>query len=130
MILGDEILAVNGTPLQGLSHAEAIQVFKSIRNGHVVIHAARRDVANKRWLIFPPINFIFVKFTNISIYHSLFELQQIQIVRWSRSWKLNNSLVWFRSNNRRWFHQKLLLFFFVCINDNTVNTVFTDFGKK
>jgi len=44
---GDEILAVNGTPLQGLSHAEAIQVFKSIRNGQVVIHAARRDVANK-----------------------------------------------------------------------------------
>jgi len=44
---GDEILAVNGTPLQGLSHAEAIQVFKSIRNGQVVIHAARRDIANK-----------------------------------------------------------------------------------
>lgn len=48
---GDEILAVNGTPLQGLSHAEAIAVFKSIRNGQVVIHAARRDTANKRWAI-------------------------------------------------------------------------------
>lgn len=47
--LGDEILAVNGTPLQGLSHAEAIAVFKSIRNGQVVIHAARRDTANKRY---------------------------------------------------------------------------------
>ncbi|XP_057377630.1 uncharacterized protein LOC130699311 isoform X2 [Daphnia carinata] len=44
---GDEILAVNGTPLQGLSHAEAIAVFKSIRNGHVVVHAARRDTANR-----------------------------------------------------------------------------------
>lgn len=43
VLLGDEILAVNGTPLQGLSHAEAISVFKSIRNGHVVVHAARRD---------------------------------------------------------------------------------------
>ena len=51
LIAGDEILAVNGTPLQGLSHAEAIQVFKSIRNGQVVIHAARRDVANKRFII-------------------------------------------------------------------------------
>ena len=46
---GDEILAVNGTPLQGLSHAEAIAVFKSIRNGHVVVHAARRDTANRRY---------------------------------------------------------------------------------
>ena len=45
---GDEILAVNGTPLQGLSHSEAISVFKSIRNGQVIVHAARRDVANKR----------------------------------------------------------------------------------
>lgn len=48
-IKGDEILAVNGTPLQGLSHAEAIAVFKSIRNGHVVVHAARRDTANRRY---------------------------------------------------------------------------------
>lgn len=48
--VGDEILAVNGTPLQGLSHAEAIAVFKSIRNGHVVVHAARRDTANRRYL--------------------------------------------------------------------------------
>lgn len=47
---GDEILAVNGTPLQGLSHAEAIAVFKSIRNGHVVVHAARRDTANRRYV--------------------------------------------------------------------------------
>ena len=48
LLSGDEILAVNGTPLQGLSHAEAIGVFKSIRVGHVVVHAARRDSTNKR----------------------------------------------------------------------------------
>jgi len=40
---GDEVLAVNGLALQGLSHSEAISVFKNIRAGRVVIHVARRE---------------------------------------------------------------------------------------
>ena len=53
-------MAVNGTPLQGLSHAEAIGVFKSIRAGNVVVHAARRDSTNKRLIIYHN-NFLFFK---------------------------------------------------------------------
>ena len=47
---GDEILAVNGLALQGMSHSEAISVFKNIRSGRVVLHVARRDAgcANNR----------------------------------------------------------------------------------
>jgi len=43
IILGDEILAVNGLPLQGLSHSEAISAFKNIRQGKVLLHVIRRD---------------------------------------------------------------------------------------
>ena len=45
---GDEILAVNGLALQGMSHAEAISVFKNIRSGKVLLHAARRDATMRR----------------------------------------------------------------------------------
>lgn len=45
---GDEILAVNGLALQGMSHSEAISVFKNIRIGRVVLHVARRDAAARR----------------------------------------------------------------------------------
>lgn len=45
---GDEILAVNGLALQGMSHSEAISVFKNIRVGRVVLHVARRDAASRR----------------------------------------------------------------------------------
>ena len=45
---GDEILAVNGLALQGMSHAEAISVFKNIRIGKVVLHVARRDATIRR----------------------------------------------------------------------------------
>ena len=48
LILGDEILAVNGLALQGMSHSEAISVFKNIRVGKVVLHLARRDAATRR----------------------------------------------------------------------------------
>ena len=41
--LGDEILSVNGHSTQGLSHSEAIAIFKGIRTGKVNIHVARRD---------------------------------------------------------------------------------------
>merc|ERR1711971_738324 len=40
---GDEILSVNGHSTQGLSHSEAIAIFKGIRTGKVTIHVARRD---------------------------------------------------------------------------------------
>lgn len=39
---GDEIFAVNGKTLDGLLHAEAIAVFKSIKVGQVVLHVGRR----------------------------------------------------------------------------------------
>lgn len=40
---GDEIIAVNGAVLQGLTHAEAISVFKDIKSGPVMLHVGRRD---------------------------------------------------------------------------------------
>lgn len=39
---GDEILAINGKPLNGSSHKEAIQAFKEIKQGKVVLHIGRR----------------------------------------------------------------------------------------
>ncbi|KAJ8923500.1 hypothetical protein NQ315_010078 [Exocentrus adspersus] len=39
---GDEILAVNSKPLHGASHKEAINVFKQIRSGSVLLHIGRR----------------------------------------------------------------------------------------
>ena len=44
-ILGDEILAVNGVVLHGLSHEEAIAIFKKIRAGTVVLQIGRRGAA-------------------------------------------------------------------------------------
>ena len=41
-VAGDEILAVNGSVLHGLSHSEAIFIFKKIRLGPVVMQIARR----------------------------------------------------------------------------------------
>ena len=41
-------MAVNGLALQGMSHAEAISVFKNIRSGKVLLHAARRDATMRR----------------------------------------------------------------------------------
>lgn len=40
---GDEIFAVNGSLLQGLSHSEAIGIFKQIRSGPVVLQTGRRN---------------------------------------------------------------------------------------
>ncbi|XP_065207657.1 uncharacterized protein LOC135836631 isoform X2 [Planococcus citri] len=44
---GDEILSVNGEELAGLSHAEAIQVFKRVRNGQIRLKVARRKNQNQ-----------------------------------------------------------------------------------
>jgi len=40
---GDEILSINGLSVQGLSHREAISIFKTIKSGLVTLHIARRD---------------------------------------------------------------------------------------
>ena len=42
-VTGDEILSVNGHSTNGLSHSEAIAIFKSIRTGKVIVQIARRD---------------------------------------------------------------------------------------
>jgi len=41
-VSGDEILAVNNKPLHGLSHREAIAVFKEIKLGEMALHIGRR----------------------------------------------------------------------------------------
>ncbi len=41
-LIGDEILSVNDESLVGLSHAEAIAVFKRIKSGDVVLTVVRR----------------------------------------------------------------------------------------
>lgn len=46
-ISGDEILVVNGKSLQGMKHDEAINVFKSIKTGDVVILIGRRLPKNR-----------------------------------------------------------------------------------
>jgi len=45
---GDEILSVNGMAVQGMSHSEAISIFKNIKMGFVTLHVARRDSLSKR----------------------------------------------------------------------------------
>ncbi|CAB4063260.1 unnamed protein product [Lepeophtheirus salmonis] len=40
---GDEILSVNGHRIQGLSHSEAISIFKGIKKGKVIIQISRRE---------------------------------------------------------------------------------------
>ena len=40
---GDEILAVNGKSLQGMSHDEAINEFRAIKYGPVILRVSRRD---------------------------------------------------------------------------------------
>ena len=46
--LGDEILSVNGMSVQGMSHSEAISIFKTIKSGLVTILVTRRDIAQRR----------------------------------------------------------------------------------
>ncbi|KAF0311564.1 PDZ domain-containing protein 2 [Amphibalanus amphitrite] len=48
LIEGDEILAVNGYSMQGLSHGEAVVVFKSVRSGQVILYIARREQYGRR----------------------------------------------------------------------------------
>jgi len=41
-VSGDEILSINGQVLQGMTHGQAISVFKNIKQGAVSLHIARR----------------------------------------------------------------------------------------
>merc|ERR1719192_1587970 len=41
---GEEILAINGKSLQGLSHDDAINEFRAIKNGQVILQVAKREV--------------------------------------------------------------------------------------
>lgn len=43
------MLAVNGESLAGLSHAEAIAVFRNIRAGKVVLHVVRRSAGSPQF---------------------------------------------------------------------------------
>ncbi|XP_070149963.1 uncharacterized protein [Polyergus mexicanus] len=54
---GDEILSINSKPLHGMTHAEAIAEFKSVKAGDVVLHVGRRVNKKKREsLTLAPIN--------------------------------------------------------------------------
>ena len=44
LISGDEILAINGKSLQGLSHDDAINEFRAIKNGQVILQVAKREI--------------------------------------------------------------------------------------
>ncbi|CAK9804444.1 PDZ domain-containing protein 2 [Anthophora quadrimaculata] len=53
---GDEILSINSKPLHGMTHAEAIAEFKSVKAGDVVLHVGRRVNRKKRdSLTLPPV---------------------------------------------------------------------------
>ncbi|GJQ69935.1 hypothetical protein Trydic_g13333 [Trypoxylus dichotomus] len=45
---GDEILSVNGQNFRGLTHDEAIQVFKNIRYGEIMVEIMRRSHLHNR----------------------------------------------------------------------------------
>lgn len=55
--LGDEILSINSKPLHGMTHAEAIAEFKSVKAGDVVLHVGRRvNKKKKESLTLAPVN--------------------------------------------------------------------------
>ncbi|XP_076295729.1 uncharacterized protein LOC143216502 isoform X2 [Lasioglossum baleicum] len=49
--VGDEILAINGTSMDGLTHAKALQTFKAAKAGKMILHVGRRDPTHKRYII-------------------------------------------------------------------------------
>lgn len=44
-VAGDEVVSVNAQSLEGMSHAEAITVFKKIRSGEVILEILRRKLS-------------------------------------------------------------------------------------
>nr|XP_033334400.1 uncharacterized protein LOC117225178 isoform X1 [Megalopta genalis] len=49
--VGDEILAINGSSMDGLTHAKALQTFKAAKAGKMILHVGRRDPTHKRYII-------------------------------------------------------------------------------
>ncbi|XP_043261883.1 uncharacterized protein LOC122402826 [Colletes gigas] len=49
--VGDEILAINGISMNGLTHARALQTFKAAKPGKMIFHVGRRDPTHKRYII-------------------------------------------------------------------------------
>ncbi|KAF7989834.1 hypothetical protein HCN44_008508 [Aphidius gifuensis] len=47
----DEILAINGHPMDGLTHAKALHLFKTAKPGKIILHIGRRDSMHKRLLL-------------------------------------------------------------------------------
>ncbi|EFA04509.1 Multiple PDZ domain protein-like Protein [Tribolium castaneum] len=45
---GDQIISVNNRPMKGLTHNEAVGVFRNIKSGYVFIEAVRKDGAKFR----------------------------------------------------------------------------------
>lgn len=45
IISGDEIFTINGTPVSGLTHQEAISMFKEVKQGSIVVTIGRRGPA-------------------------------------------------------------------------------------
>ena len=46
--VGDEILAINGISMNGLTHGKALHKFKAAKAGKMVLHVGRRDPTHKR----------------------------------------------------------------------------------
>lgn len=40
---GDEILSVNGQSLSSVTHTDALNIFKGIKSGEVILQVARRE---------------------------------------------------------------------------------------
>ncbi|XP_043482531.1 PDZ domain-containing protein 2-like isoform X2 [Leptopilina heterotoma] len=48
--IGDEIRAINGIPMEGMTHGKALHTFKAVKAGKIILHVGRRDPTHKRLL--------------------------------------------------------------------------------
>lgn len=48
--IGDEIRAINGIPMEGMTHGKALHTFKAAKAGKIILHVGRRDPTHKRLL--------------------------------------------------------------------------------
>merc|ERR1711997_1300858 len=48
LLEGDEIFSINGTSVSGLTHQEAISMFKEVKQGNIVVTIGRRVPAKKK----------------------------------------------------------------------------------